>query len=60
MRWFWKSADDHQSELQEMDERLNKIEEDDKKVQQLGARVEKILRENSLAPAIMRALRMQR
>lgn len=58
MRWPWWPQRPTE-EVRELDERLRKIDEDDKRVDQLGRRVHEIMREDSLAPAVRRALRMQ-
>ena len=56
MRWPpWRKSE-HTEQIAQAQERLEKVYEDDAKVNDLSRRANKIVRENELAPAIMRAL----
>lgn len=56
MRWPpWRKSE-HLKKVAEAQERLEKVYEDDAKVNDLSRRAKKIVRENELAPSIMKAL----
>lgn len=46
-------------ELDRAQERLDNVTDDDVKVDELSRRAEQLIRENHLAPAIIRALRLR-
>jgi hypothetical protein len=58
MKWPWSRGVSPEA-AEEVDKRLDRIAEDSKKVDQLDQRVRKIMREDSLAPAIIKALRLR-
>lgn len=55
MRWPWQAHQPSKATV-EAEERLHAIEADDVKVADLERRMKRIIRENDLAPTIMRAL----
>jgi hypothetical protein len=57
--WNDDLGSESEEKLVEIEERLQKIEADDKKVRSLERRVERIIVENNLAPAIIRALKLR-
>jgi len=71
MKWWQKLLDwlprstsgermsERADEIQEADRRLEEIGRDGEKVASLEARMQQILRENNLAPAIVKALRVR-
>lgn len=56
---FWRRSSSH-DELLQAKEKLESVKADDIRIDKLGKRVDKILDENNLAPAIMRALGVNR
>lgn len=59
MRWPW-SKPNPSKEVVQAQERLEKVRNDDKRVNDLSRRTSRIVRENGLAHDIMKALEVRR
>jgi len=60
MKWPWRRDGQPSEETIQARQRLERIRSDDVAVNQLAQRARRIMRENNLAPDIIKALRVQR